>query len=307
VKRRRAALALAASLALAAAAPPTLNVADQKGVYHALCDAAHALDGAPYSIAWSEFPAAAPLLEALNANAVDIGGVGDSPMLFAYAAGAPIRAVLAVRPDGSGRGSAILVRPDAPFHTLADLHGHLVGTTRGSVGHALVLSLLAHDGLSPTEVRYAFLSPADARAALQSGGIDAWSTWEPYVSLETSQGAGRVLVDGAGVQRGMLFEVASVRAVQEKGALLGDFIKRLVRGLIWAKAHPAEYATIYAHNTGLPLDVARQTVAHMYATPAPMDAALIGEERALLALYVKAGVVAAAPDVAAVFDTRFEK
>ncbi len=58
------------------AAAATLNVANQKELLHALCNAAHALDGAPYSIAWSEFPAAAPLLEALNAGAVDAGVAG---------------------------------------------------------------------------------------------------------------------------------------------------------------------------------------------------------------------------------------
>ncbi len=292
-----------ASLAHAA---PTLNVADQKGVYHALCDAAHTLDGAPYGISWSEFPAAAPLLEALNAGAVDIGGVGDSPMLFAYAAGAPIRAVLAIRPGGTGRGAAILVRPDAPFKTLADLRGHLVGTTRGSVGHALILQRLDRDHINPNDIRYAFLSPADARAALQSGAIDAWSTWDPYVALEISQHVGRPIATGEGIAQGMLFDVASTRALHDKGPLIADFLQRLTAGLIWAAAHPAEYAAIYAKSTSLPLDVAQQTVAHMYATPVHMGAALITQERDLLALYVKAGVVAAPPDVARAFDTEFE-
>ncbi len=287
-------------------AAPTLDVADQKGVYHALCDAAHTLDGAPYRISWSEFPAAAPLLEALNAGAVDIGGVGDSPMLFAYAAGAPIRAVLAVRPGGTGRGAALLVRPDAPFKTLADLRGHLVGTTRGSVGHALILSLLDRAHINPTELRYAFLNPADARAALASGAIDAWSTWDPYVALEISQHAGRAVATGEGLAQGMLFDVASTRAIQQKAPQIDDFLQRLTRGLTWAAAHPAAYAAIYAKSTGLPLDVAQQTVSHMYATPVHISAALVAQERALLDLYVRAGIVTAQPDVANAFDTAFE-
>ena len=48
-----------------------LRAGDQKGGLHALLDAAGELKHLPYDIKWSEFPAAAPLAEALNAGAVD--------------------------------------------------------------------------------------------------------------------------------------------------------------------------------------------------------------------------------------------
>lgn len=41
----------------------------------------------------SAFPSGAPVLEALNAGALDIGFTGDIPFLFIYAAGAPLKAV----------------------------------------------------------------------------------------------------------------------------------------------------------------------------------------------------------------------
>ncbi len=44
-----------------------------------------------YDIKWAEFPAAAPLAEALNAGAVDVGIIGDAPLLFALANGAPVK------------------------------------------------------------------------------------------------------------------------------------------------------------------------------------------------------------------------
>ncbi|WP_250211368.1 FAD-dependent oxidoreductase, partial [Escherichia coli] len=42
-------------------------------------EAANALQNLPYDIKWAEFPAAAPLAEALNAGAVDAGIIGDAP------------------------------------------------------------------------------------------------------------------------------------------------------------------------------------------------------------------------------------
>jgi ABC-type taurine transport system substrate-binding protein len=65
----------------------------------------------PYRIEWSEFLAAAPILEALNAGALDFGYTGDLAFLTVYAAGAPIKAVGGTRSDA--RTQAILVRQDS--------------------------------------------------------------------------------------------------------------------------------------------------------------------------------------------------
>ena len=73
-RRQFVARTLAASAVLAlpaiglAQARPVLKAGDQKGGLRALLEAAGALDGIGYDFHWSEFPAAAPLAEALNAG-----------------------------------------------------------------------------------------------------------------------------------------------------------------------------------------------------------------------------------------------
>ncbi|HWN32227.1 MAG TPA: ABC transporter substrate-binding protein, partial [Pseudonocardia sp.] len=62
-----------------------LRVGDQAGIQQALLRASGALDGAPYQVTWAEFPAAAPLLQALQGGAIDIGVAGDAPTLNALA------------------------------------------------------------------------------------------------------------------------------------------------------------------------------------------------------------------------------
>ena len=70
--RRRVLLAAAALLAtpaiLRAQSLPVLRVGNQKGGVRSLLEASGQDKGAPYRLEWSEFPAAAPLLEALNAG-----------------------------------------------------------------------------------------------------------------------------------------------------------------------------------------------------------------------------------------------
>ena len=66
-------------------AQTTLRVGDQKGNSQAVMEAAGVLKDLPYKIEWKEFPAAAPLLEALSAGAIETGLVGDAPFTFAAA------------------------------------------------------------------------------------------------------------------------------------------------------------------------------------------------------------------------------
>src|ERR1700709_2868039 len=72
-----------------------LRVGDQKGNSQAVMEAAGVLKDLPYKIEGKEFVAAAPLLEALNANAIDTGLVGDGPFTFAAAANVPVKAIAA--------------------------------------------------------------------------------------------------------------------------------------------------------------------------------------------------------------------
>lgn len=50
-------------------------------------------------VRWVEFQFGPPLLEALGAGAVDLGTVGDTPPIFAQAAGAKLVYVASARPE----------------------------------------------------------------------------------------------------------------------------------------------------------------------------------------------------------------
>ncbi|MDF6480643.1 ABC transporter substrate-binding protein, partial [Escherichia coli] len=143
-------------------------------------------------IQWTEFPAAAPLAEALDAGAVDLGPIGDAPAIFALAAGTRIKLIGANRSDPYG--TAVLVRPDSPLKTAADLKGKSIGTNRGSIVHFVALKALESAGLGPDDANFRFLPPADAKLALVNGSIDAWSTWEPYTAMAETAKHARVLV-----------------------------------------------------------------------------------------------------------------
>ncbi len=141
-----------------------LRVGSQKGGAKSAMIAAGVLEGVPYRIEWSEFPAAQHLLEALSSEAIDLGTVGDAPFLFAYQAGGPIVAVQAARAEDIAGSSAILVAKNSPIKSARDLKGKRIVTGRGSAGHYLLLRALASVGLKASDATIIFLAPSDANA-----------------------------------------------------------------------------------------------------------------------------------------------
>jgi sulfonate transport system substrate-binding protein len=306
-------LGLAAAILFAAAGSPasaetdlskiTLRVGDQKGGNQALLAAAGELANLPYRIEWREFPAAAPLLEALNAGAIDTGYVGDAPFTFAAAAGVPMRVIGVVHQNRDGL--AIVVSGKSPIQNLGDLSGKRIGTGKGSIGHYLVLALLEKAGLPADDVNLVFLSPADARAALDSGAIDAWSTWEPYTAMmEVTDGARRV-VDANGLRGNQSYQVASPTAIRDKRAALEDYVRRLARARQWALGHVDAYAENWGNLMGVPKEVARFWFTRAEMRVVPIDDTVIADQQSVIDLYAKAGVIRERFDAVKAFDRSF--
>jgi sulfonate transport system substrate-binding protein len=269
-----------------------LHVGSQRGSTKAVMLASGALDGAPYRVDWSEFPAAQNLQEAIGAGAVDIGMAGDAPFQFAYQSGQPIKAVGALSPIPKPSGAlAILVPRGSAIRTVSDLRGKRIATGRGSIGHYTLLRVLEAQGLKPSDVKIVFLSPGDAKAAFDSGSIDAWSTWPPYVPTALVGGA-RSIADGADYFNSYDIDVANADAAVAKRALLADFLKREGRAYAWAKTHPADFAKALAQETGLPEDIALYQVTHLPLVRVPIDDTLKAAERNVVDHFRSAGALA---------------
>lgn len=283
-----------------------LKIASQRGGTRALMEAAGVLGGTPYRVEWSEFPAAQTLLEALGADAIDAGAVGDAPFMFAYASGAKIKAVQAVRADNAGATVAIVVPATSPIRSVEDLKGRRVATGRGSIGHYLLLLALERAHLKPSDVTIIFLAPGDSKAALAAGSVDAWSTWGSYVHEAWLHDSDRIVADNRGLLHDVGFEAATDQAIAGKRPALDDFLHRLAKAERWANNNRGVYAKVLAKDVGLPQDVAEATVqARGNYHAVPIDADVEAAERNALAHFQAAGVIANPPDVHAALDPSF--
>jgi sulfonate transport system substrate-binding protein len=307
---RRAALLGAVVGASVLAAPrilraeTVLRVGDQRGNQRAVMEAAGVLQETPYRIAWTEFPAAAPLIEALNAQAIDAGVVGDGPFTFGFAAGVEMK-VIATRRSGQ-QGLAVLVRGDSPAHSFADLKGKRIATGRGSIGHLLILAALRQAKLPVEAVNLSFMLPADARAALIAGSVDAWSTWEPYTSqLEVMDGARQVL-NGQGLTPGQGFQIASQAAIASKHDALADFITRITAARRWANDHVDAYAASWGKLMGFPVDVPRHWFQRTREDVVVIDDTSIRDEQQVIDVYADAGLLRNRVSAKDAFDMSFK-
>src|SRR6195256_4214971 len=286
-----------------ASAQTTLRVGDQKGNSQAVMEAAGVLKDLPYKIEWKELPAAAPLLEALGAGAIETGLVGDAPFTFAAAATVLVRAVAAV---GQSRdGLAVLGPEQSPIKSFDDLRGKKIATGRGSIGHQLILAALEARGWKPDDIKIAFLAPSDAKVAYTQGSGDAWSTWGPYVSQEEVLFKSRRVITGEGLTPGLGFQVATPNAIRDKRGELEDFVRRLAAARAWSQGNVAGYAETWGKLMNIPTAVPLNWLARAKIRIAPIDDGVVADEQKTIDLYFRSGLIKQKPNAADIVDRSF--
>jgi sulfonate transport system substrate-binding protein len=192
------------------------------------------------------------MLEAMNAGSIDFGQVGDTPPIFAQAAGARI-VYVAGQPITNGQG--ILVKPDSAIHSLPDLKGKRVGFTKGSSAHNVVVMALEKAGLQYTDITPVYLSPPDGAAAFARDAIDAWAVWDPFFAIGETRGGGRVLVNAHEIGKTNSFYIANRDFAQRSPQAVSAVIDVLVKTAEWAEAHRDQVGQALAQVTGVDLDI----------------------------------------------------
>lgn len=170
-----------------------LVMGDQVHLVESRMKAAGQLDDLPYRITWANFPGAAPLLEALNAGAVDTAPAGDLPVILAAAAGCRLKIAAVTRM--SDQAMAIVVPRGSTIQSVADLAGQsvIVSSARGSISHYMLLEALNEARIPISSVRIGFSHRVvfDDTLAPTSAAVDVRRP-EEWV-LPTGQANGPVL------------------------------------------------------------------------------------------------------------------
>ncbi|MBW8911040.1 MAG: aliphatic sulfonate ABC transporter substrate-binding protein [Sphingomonas sp.] len=258
-------------------------------------------------VKWVEFASGPPLVEAMRSGAIDIGFVGDTPLAYAQASGSPIIYVAAqVVPDTTG---GLIVRRDSPIRDVAGLRGRRLAFTKGSAAELSAVIALRAAGLSITDIEPVYLTPADSMAAFVSGKIDAWLTWEPYLSLSDA----RIGIRSIPIDRGGLKSIAYYLAGRSFADQQPDVVTHILDELrieaAWARAHIPKTVEIAAQATGLPLPIQQKIYDRYGSTIFAVDRLspeIVANQQRVLDLLRAAGVVDHPVDARAAAWTRWQ-
>jgi len=239
---------------------------------------------------WIEFQAGPPLLEALNVGSIDFGTTGDSPPIFAQAAGADLLYVAAL--PAKGNNSAILVPKDSEIRTLADLKGHTLAFTKGSSAHNVAIAALEKAGLTYGDIEPVYLSPADGGAAFSSGSVDAWSIWDPfYAAAELNYGA-RVLASGPEIlgQTNSFF-LANGTFTKAHPEIVAQAIDALGQAGEWANANKDKVAEALSQATGVPVETQKLTAERGEFTVTPVTPEIVATQQQVADRFAKLNLI----------------
>ena len=262
--RTGAAAALAAGIAVASAqaqtagnAPKELRIGYQKYGTLVILKARGTLEKRlaekGVAVKWSEFPFGPPLLEAINVGSIDVGTTGESPPVFAQAAGADL--VYVGNEPPAPAAEALVVPKDSPIKSVAELKGKRVAVGKGSNANYLLVKLLEKAGLKLGDIEAVYLPPADARAAFESGRLDAWAIWDPFLAAAEKQLGARILADGKGVVANHQFYLASRAFAERYPDIVHILIEEIDKIDQWGKANPKELAKFLAPQIGIDLPI----------------------------------------------------
>jgi sulfonate transport system substrate-binding protein len=240
------------------------------------------------TVKWSEFSSGLPLLEALNVGAVDVSGdVADTVPIFAQAAGAKLTYFASEAP--SPEAQALLVQENSPIHSVAQLKGKKVAVTKASGSHYLLIAALSKAGLKFTDIEPAYLTPADGRAAFEKGAVDAWVTWDPYVSATIKQAQARVLADGTGIANYQRYYLASTNFASSRPEVLKLVFAKLKKTGEWVKRNPEAAAQLLAPAWGLDSAVVSLANRHRSYDVRPVSLDSLAEEQKIADAFFQQG------------------
>ncbi|MFD1858829.1 ABC transporter substrate-binding protein [Aeromicrobium camelliae] len=284
----------------------TLVVGDQKGGSQALLTASGQLDEVEYAIEFKPFTSGPPLLDAVHTAAVDLGGVGNTPPLFAIDQDKDLKVVQASRQGA--HSDAIVVKEDSPVSSVADLAGKKVAVAKGSSANYHLLAQLEKAGLGWDDIEPVFLQPTEALAAFTGGHVDAWAIWDPFTAQAELTAQARILTSGEGVVNGIGFQVASDAALEDPAtsAAIEDYLTRIARAQQWANDHPDEWADAWAAETGLPSEVTRRAIERRDYQPIAVSDAVPSEQEMWDAFTEQGQLTRQDVDLGSYFIDRFD-
>jgi NitT/TauT family transport system substrate-binding protein len=217
--------------------------------------------GTRYQVNWNDFASGPPLTAQMIASKIDIGSMGDYPLLVNGSKSArfdDVRSRLVAVTGYNLRGSLnqVVVPTNSPAQTLRDLAGKTVSVSVGSAGHGMLVDGLRGAGMSPDDVRILNQEPSVGASAIEGQQVDALAQFVPWPQVLAFNGKARLLYDGG--QTGVpTFHGVIVREhyADQHPDVMQAFLDAMRDTTDYLNTHPFDAAQRVASITGIKPEV----------------------------------------------------
>ncbi|KIL10250.1 hypothetical protein B4107_0802 [Bacillus safensis] len=255
-------------------------------------------------VKWVEFQSGPPQFEGLAANQLDFTQVGNSPVIAGQAAGIDFKEI-GLSQDGL-KANGILVNKNSEIQKVEDLKGKKIAVAKGSSGFDFLYKVLDQAGLSAKDVQIIQLQPDEAISAFENGSVDAWSIWEPFLSLETIKKGAKLLVNGEATDLySPGFTLVRTQFADQHPELVVKFLKVYDHAVKWQKSHPKEAVTLYARLKNLDKKVVTQVLNNTEPLNKPISKKIINAQQHTADFQYQTKAIQRKIDVNQVVDNSF--
>jgi len=197
--------------------------------------------GPGVEIQWFTYNAGPSAMEAIFAGSLDLTYVGQGPALNAHfkSEGEEIR----ILGGAANAGAALLVKPDSPIKVPADFRGKKIATPQlANTQDISCRAWLKAQGFKVTQtggdVMVVPTANPDQLGLLQSGGVDAVWTVEPWVTRLEREAKAKIFLEDTNVITTWL--ASSVKFLKDHRDLARKVVAANQELTDWIQAHPDE-------------------------------------------------------------------
>ena len=180
----------------------------------------------------------------------------------------------------------LAVRAGASDPALIRIGYQKYGTlNKGSNVHYFLVKALEKAGLRYTDVQTAFLPPPEARAAFESGRVDAWAIWDPFLTAAEQGTGAKVLTNAKDLAANREFYLSTREFIGKNPDFLPALIAAVNSAGQWATDRPSEVAIYLAKEVGMDAQILEPIIRREPWGFRPVDAEVIADQQAIADLF----------------------
>ncbi len=201
--------------------------------------------GVQYRLRWSDYDSGAPIVAGLEAEQIDIGVLGDYPLLLSAAPGdstapaAGTRLISFVASNLDGTGNDIIVPQHSTLDCIDDLAGRVIAVPFGSAAHGMVMRSLHHRQILDNVTLTSIDSAGPQRSGRNSASVDGYAYFAPFHEIAKHKGQFRRLLhenlDGLPTFHGVVIRAVLAEQYPE---IAVAYLRALLAAQYWYATQP---------------------------------------------------------------------